>query len=64
MFDKTLLEQFKTNRQERTGVLYLTFLAVIIIVSYRFSTSRNITKEKTSPELVKVLDEYLSLIHI
>jgi len=58
MFDKNLLEQFKTNRGERMGTLFLVILMVITVVTCRFFNNKDTIRAKTNPELVQLLDEY------
>lgn len=58
MFDKNLLEQFKTNRHERYGTICLIILTVALVVTFRFVNNKDVKKSKTNPELVKLLDEY------
>ena len=58
MFDKTLYEQFKTNQQERLGILSLTGCVVIIIFVTYFFLDSNSTPQPINPELREVLDKY------
>ena len=58
MFKKTLLEQFRTNKFERKGILCLVGLIVVTIVVFRFIDNPKTKKEKTDPALVTVLEEY------
>lgn len=58
MFDRNLLEQFKTNRHERMATIGLVSLIVIGLITSRYIQKQNIKKEKTNTELVQLLEDY------
>lgn len=58
MFEKSLWEQFKTNRFERIATLCLTGAIVIGLVGYNYIRIQNVKTEKTNPELAKLLEDY------
>lgn len=58
MFEKTLYEQFKTNKQERLGILSLLSCVLGITVLAYFFVDPSPNKQPISTELKIILNEY------
>lgn len=58
MFDKTLYEQFKTNKQERLGILSLIGCVLALIITANFFLNPKAKRLPLSSELKQVVDKY------